>query len=243
MCRKGFHFCENLLDVYNYYDKTSDTLIAEIEAIGEVLKEGDKSVTNKIKIVRLLTDKEKVDALLQKNNSGNYNSGNYNSGHRNSGHYNSGNYNSGHYNSGNYNSGYLNSDTPTMRLFNKDSGLSFDSPEGKKLQGLKGNLYSKVKPILQWVVEKDMTEEEKTNNPSYKTTGGFLRKTGKIDYSGWNNAEDLKFFMNLPNFDADIFYKITGIDVCKPKTIKVKHNDQEYEIDLEKAIELGIVKK
>ena len=69
-------------------------------------------------------------------NSGNYNSGNCNSGYRNSGNYNSGycnsgyrnsgNYNSGYRNSGNYNSGFFNSDTPTVRMFNKDSGLTFE---------------------------------------------------------------------------------------------------------------------
>lgn len=59
-------------------------------------------------------------------NKGSYNTGSYNSGYYNSGYYNSGSYNSGSYNSGRYNSGFFNTDEPTVRLFNKDSGMTFE---------------------------------------------------------------------------------------------------------------------
>jgi hypothetical protein len=56
ICKNGFHFCQDFLDLNNYY-KFSNTSnrYYEIEALGEVITEGDKSVTNKIKIVRKLT--------------------------------------------------------------------------------------------------------------------------------------------------------------------------------------------
>ncbi len=33
LCKNGFHFCEKLFDVYNYYEKSVDTRLFEIEAV------------------------------------------------------------------------------------------------------------------------------------------------------------------------------------------------------------------
>ncbi len=51
ICKQGFHFCEDPLDVLNYYDLT-DSEFAEVEATGKIKKNDDdsKRVTNKIKI-------------------------------------------------------------------------------------------------------------------------------------------------------------------------------------------------
>lgn len=53
----GFHFCLKLDDVFNYY-RYDDCRLFEVEAIGDVLTEGDKSVTKKLRIVRELTQDE-----------------------------------------------------------------------------------------------------------------------------------------------------------------------------------------
>lgn len=53
----GFHFCRDLNDVFNYYNFLKCRLF-EIEALGEVVDESNKSATNKIKIVRELTQEE-----------------------------------------------------------------------------------------------------------------------------------------------------------------------------------------
>ncbi len=71
--------------------------------------------------------------------------------------------------------------------------------------------------LTEWVEGKCMTEEEKENNPSYITTGGYLRvyeyKEAFIkSYLGATREEQLKV-MELPNYDAQKFYKISGIDV------------------------------
>ena len=129
-CGEGFHFCLAANDVFNYYSFAPETRVCEVEALGNVGGEGDKRVTNKIKIVKeisrleLLTiinmgkentgransgDHNSGDRNSGDRNSGDRNSGDYNSGHRNSGDYNSGHYNSGDYNSGHYNSGDCNS--------------------------------------------------------------------------------------------------------------------------------------
>ena len=116
-CNRGFHFCTNLSDCFNYYAFNSDNKVAEVEAIGEVVSDsGDtKHCTNKIKIINELTWHEVLDLVnMGKDctgyrNSGNRNSGNWNSGDCNSGNWNSGNRNSGNWNSGNWNSGDWNS--------------------------------------------------------------------------------------------------------------------------------------
>ena len=53
LCAHGFHFCKNFEDVHNYYAFNDiDTKIFEIEVLGDVLEDGNKSVSNKIKILR-----------------------------------------------------------------------------------------------------------------------------------------------------------------------------------------------
>src|SRR5690606_18645351 len=130
---------------------------------------------------------------------------NFNQGDCNSGNFNSGNRNSGNYNSGNYNSGYFNSNTPFVRLFNKRTKLRWDDPLICKLNLLP------VKPTLRWVYESDMTEQEKVNFPSYKTTGGILRNTGRMDWSEvLKSKEHVKFISDLPNFNDEVFKQVTG---------------------------------
>ena len=49
----GFHFCKNLMDIDKYYSfQKKSTIIYKIKILGKIIKDGDKSVTNKIKIIR-----------------------------------------------------------------------------------------------------------------------------------------------------------------------------------------------
>ena len=52
VCGYGMHFCENAADCFNYYDFDPNNKVAEVIAHSEVKKEGDKSCTNKLEIVR-----------------------------------------------------------------------------------------------------------------------------------------------------------------------------------------------
>jgi hypothetical protein len=115
LCNNGFHFCEKLNSCFNYYSFSSENRVFEIEAIGKVKSEGDKSAALQIRFVRELTWAEVLNMAntgidnTGHSNSGNWNSGNWNSGDRNSGNWNSGYRNSGNWNSGNCNSGNSNS--------------------------------------------------------------------------------------------------------------------------------------
>ena len=232
ICKTGFHFCENVFDVYNYYDKSSDTIVCEVEALGEIQKEGDKSVTNKIKIIKQLSDKELLEVWIKRTNSGYWNSGYGNFGNRNSGYGNFGNRNSGDWNSGDGNSGYFNTSVP-LYFFNKPSDTKYTDKLANKIRSLN------VKPIVQWIGESLMTNEEKNNNPSYKVTGGFLRKTDRFDWSQLTDS-DKDFIKSLPNFDDSIF-KIISNGVSLSDDVEVTVNGKVKIISKAKAKELGFI--
>ena len=131
-------------------------------------------------------------------------------GYRNSGSRNSGDENSGGWNSGDQNSGFFNSITPTEilifnRLCSREEWLNADKPSFLFFD------------IAYWVSEDEMTDEEKKADPNFYVRGGQLRKR---DYKeafklSWNNAdaEDRIKVKNLPNFDAEVFFEISGIDL------------------------------
>jgi len=58
MCESGFHFCEQPLDVFKYYNDAFNQKYAEIEASGEIIKGDDKHCCSKIKIIKELTYQE-----------------------------------------------------------------------------------------------------------------------------------------------------------------------------------------
>jgi len=161
-------------------------------------------------------------------NSGHRNSGDRNSGHRNSGHSNSGNSNSGDFNSGDHNSGDFNSGDFNSGDFN--SGFFcvatpipcfFDRPvpnlSWEKAQAKIPHIDLPTECV--WVPETKMTLQERQEFPTYKTIGGYL-KTQKmplteafpIAWAKLSNEEKAKW-LELPNFDADKFLQITGVDV------------------------------
>ena len=93
-----------------------------------------------------------------------------------------------------------------------------------------------------------MSSEEKESNPTYKTTGGYLKK---LDYKEahriwWKDLpeDDKRKILNLPNFDATQFEQITGIKVSgssndkKVELVKSKLAQLEKEmVQLKKELE------
>jgi hypothetical protein len=57
-CVYGFHYCQNPIDVLHYYPIQHDFRLLEIEDIGESITQGNKSVTNKIRIIREVPKEE-----------------------------------------------------------------------------------------------------------------------------------------------------------------------------------------
>jgi hypothetical protein len=161
-------------------------------------------------------------------NSGNWNSGNWNSGNRNSGNSNSGNWNSGNSNSGNRNtgngnsgdsnSGYRNAgafctdNNPYMIIFDKPTSILTRDWEVSEVVALMSYIKTKI-----WVPFNDMTPEEKLAFPDAEKTDGYYKTITLHEawaiFWGDLKDEDKDLFLNLPNFDADKFKEITGIQV------------------------------
>ena len=146
-------------------------------------------------------------------NSGNWNSGDCNSGNRNSGNWNSGNWNSGDWNSAKHSNGIFNTEETKIKTFDKESYWTFedwiDSKSYKILNQMR---------LTEWIYKEEMTEEEKQKNPDYETKGGYLRKyeykeACKIMWDKLTEEEKETVMTEIPNFDKDKFYKITGIRI------------------------------
>ena len=206
MCGQGFHFCQKASDCFNYYSFDSNNKVAEVEALDLVETRSDKSVTNKLHIIREISWQELLTIV---------NEGKDNTGLKNTGDYNTGYYNSGDYNTGNSNSGMFSTITPKITMFEKETDLTIE--EARALKGVK---------ILKlnyennwWIYEENMTDEEKELHPEYKTTGGYLKVIPFKEACNlmWDNLDDDDKLnvLELPNFDARIFLEITGIDVTE----------------------------
>ena len=154
-------------------------------------------------------------------NTGNWNTGNWNTGDWNTGSSNTGDCNTGDCNTGDCNTGDWNTGSSNTGAFcvQKGAFILFDKPttmDRDEFQKIINSLSSLPRLTL-WIEEGYMSSEEKTANPTYKTTGGYLKK---MDYKDahrlwWKDLpeEDKKKITGLPNFDAKQFEFITGIDV------------------------------
>jgi hypothetical protein len=142
-------------------------------------------------------------------------------GNSNTGDWNTGDWNTGNRNTGNSNTGDLNTNNPTVRIFNKDSGWIFRSNNHCELQAI---IHRNTKNLCQWIFDSAMTDKEKEDNPTYKTTGGYLKVTG-YKQKGELSNEDREFLSAVPNFDANILFECTGIRIDNEKTITIDGKD------------------
>ena len=158
-------------------------------------------------------------------NSGSCNTGKYNTGYGNSGNYNTGNRNSGDNNSGDWNSGdnnvgYLNTST-------QEYCFIFNKPVEKSVLAHIEFPKFMYFTLTEWIPESKMSQQEKEQHPEYATTGGYLKKhTYKEAFrKSFEEArrkpdwpQQRQMLLDLPNFDAKAFEKISGI---APKELRI----------------------
>ena len=229
VCKNGFHFCESLVECFNYYSFDPNNKVAKIVASGEIKSNGGKSVCSHIEILSELAWQEVLLlANVGKNNSGYRNSGDWNSGdgnsgdknsgysnsgYSNSGNWNSGDKNSGNWNSGDWNSGLFNTKKSTISVFNIDSGLTMEEFKNK-LFPLPSCLYF---DLTEWVQFSVMTDNEKWSHPNADACGGYLKsipyqEASKKSIGNAPESEKAQI-RELPNYDPDIFEEIFGIRI------------------------------
>ena len=145
-------------------------------------------------------------------NAGNCNAGNMNTGNCNTGNMNTGSWNAGDWNLSAFNSGSFNTEELKISLFNRPSDWTYrdwlDSDARYLLNNIQNN-------IVGWVPESEMTEAEKEANPTYETTGGYLKVLNESECAQmwWDGLSESErdIIMAIPNFDAAIFKQLTGI--------------------------------
>ena len=149
-------------------------------------------------------------------NTGDRNTGNWNTGDRNTGDWNTGNRNTGDWNTASYNTGCFNTEEQKIMLFNKPSNMTYREWIDSDARCLLNQI---PKDVVEWVYEEYMTDEEKAANPTYETTGGYLKVLDESECGQiwWDSLTDDKknIIKSIPNFDAEIFKQCTGIKVVK----------------------------
>jgi hypothetical protein len=240
VCGHGMHFCENAADCFNYYDFDSNNKVAEVIAYGTVLKEGDKSCTDKLEIVREIPWDEVLRIVnTGKNCTGRCNTGDWNTGNRNTGDWNTGDWNTGDWNTGNRNTGNRNTgnrntgdwntgdwnkssfntgcfmtEEQKIMFFNKPSDWTYNDWLRSDARYLLNRI---PKNVVEWIYSEDMTDEEKAEHPTHETTGGYLKVLDESDCGQlwWGSLSDRQknIIKALPNFDPEIFEQCTGINV------------------------------
>lgn len=201
-----FHYCDSIQNVHQHYscNPNKGNRFCEIEVLGAEVSDEEKCGSNKIRIVREIVGDE-LKTLLGMING---NAGLFNTGYCNSGNCNSGNCNSGDRNSGNCNSGYFNSCEGSNGVFcdEPDKNIRiFNQPSGMSLEDFRRSRYYDAlvsEPLeLTWCDE----ASEMLKTRSYKEACAIW----------WEKLteENKKIIQQIPNFDADVFFDITGINV------------------------------
>ncbi|MGN0108383.1 MAG: pentapeptide repeat-containing protein, partial [Hominilimicola sp.] len=151
--------------------------------------------------------------LLAIVNEGNGCTGLCNTGNRNTGNRNTGDWNTGDWNTGNWNTGFFNTITPPMLLFNKPTDLTREQLVNiKGVQVLNCNYENNW-----WIYSANMSGEEKKAHPEHEYTGGYLKSVSFKEACRimWDKLtdEEKEAVKKIPNFDADVFKEITGVNV------------------------------
>ena len=229
-CESGFHFCKQAIDCFKYYNFDPNNKVAEVVALGEISEGENKCATNKLHIVRELTWQEVLELVnfgkgntglgnTGDGNTGNRNTGDRNTGNRNTGDWNTGDGNQGDHNAGDfnisdYNTGCFNIEQHTIKIFDTNTDMTLE-------QWRRSDAYKLLRRIdfmpTTWVWASDMTDKEKEQYPSYKTTDGYLRTNDLTQaYQKWWDKlddEEKEEITSIPNFDGDKFKLITGINI------------------------------
>ena len=101
---------------------------------------------------------------------------------------------------------------PKISLFNEPSDWSHMDWWNSEARQLLNRI---PKGVVEWICSEDMTDKEEAENPTHKTTGGYLKVLNESESAQiwWDsltgNQKDI--IRNIPNYNQKIFEQITGI--------------------------------
>lgn len=201
-CNRGFHFCKELKDCFNYYPFNPNNKVAKVIALGEIDEESDdsKCCTNKIQIVEEISWEDVLRMV--------------NLGKGNAGLCNSGDWNSGDWNKTNFSNGCFNTEEPKIFLFNKPSDWTYRDWLNSDARYLLNQI---SKNVVDWIWSDNMTDEEKEQHPEYEVVGGYLKILDESECGQlwWDSLSERykNIIKAMPNFDKEIFEDVTGIKI------------------------------
>ncbi|MEL6104848.1 MAG: pentapeptide repeat-containing protein [Planctomycetota bacterium] len=194
------------------------SLVYEVECKGDGKGQSDVGTIDKIAFpsIRLtkLADDQSFDGNM---NSGNGNSGDRNSGHMNSGNGNSGDRNSGNWNSGNWNSGNMNSGHRNSGHRNSGNWNSCDGESGflNSEQPVTVRVFNKPCEKSEWMAA------DKPQLLFFELGSKTYEEAFQASWDAASEEDQAKLF-RLPNFDAQVFFAISGIDLRNDPRSEVK---------------------
>lgn len=201
-CNRGFHFCKELKDCFNYYPFNPDNKVAKVIALGEIDEESDdsKCCTNKIQIVEEISWEDVLRMVnLGKGNAGLCNSGDRNSGDR---------------NKTNFSNGCFNTEELKIFLFNKPSDWTYRDWLNSDARYLLNQI---PRNVVDWIWSSDMRDEEKKEHPEYEVVGGYLKILDESECGQlwWDSLSERykNIIKAMSNFDKEIFEDVTGIKI------------------------------
>ena len=231
-----FHYCDSIQKVHQHYscNPNEGNRFCEIEVLGAEVSDKEKCGSNKIRIVREIVGDElnTLLGLINGNtglfNTGNMNSGDRNSGYRNSGYWNSGDRNSGDRNSGNMNSGFMNSGSRNSGDWNSGNMNSGDWNSCNDSNGIFCNesdrnirIFNRPSGMSLWDFRRSRYYDALVSKPFELTwwdeeSKSLKTRSYKEACAIWWEAltkENKEIIQQIPNFDCEIFFDITGIDL------------------------------
>ena len=213
-CESGFHFCKEISDCYKFYEPKDDTRICIVES-GDNVKTDDeiKFCTDEITIIEEITDYRKKANVNNTStgywNTGDRNTGNWNTGDWNTGYMNTGNRNTGIWNTGNWNTGDWNLTDFSSGCFctEEPEMLIFDEPSGMTLREFR---YTRAYRIL---LGMPTTYDDVIYSDEQKKYISVRKGADRQKWFDELNEEEKCEIKSMKNFNADKFFKCTGVKV------------------------------
>ena len=174
--------------------------------------------------------------------TGDCSTGDWSTGYRSTGDCSTGNRSTGNRSTGNCSTGDWSISNRSTGHFSTIDGHPsfFDKPfKGTWDEAAELIPYVVLKIGAYWVDSSEMTEQQKADHPMHEKTGGVLLKHNHTYHEAWAIAwsemdqATRDRFLNLPNFDAEKFKQITGIDTTSvqgPKNVTVI-NGKTYRLE------------
>jgi hypothetical protein len=243
-CRRGYHVTK----YWNmWYEEDCRIFECEVDGVVVAVGESVAGFVDKVVCTRIRLCKEIIPQFDSNRNTGHYNTGYYNAGNRNTGnrnagHYNVGDRNAGHYNvgdrnagnlnTGHYNTGNRNAGDYNTGHYNMGYGNTGDRNTGNRNAGdyntgnyntcsRSSGFFNTVNDTIS-VFNKpckiDVWRRACMPDFIYFDIVGTYKESWRKAYDGASEGDKL-LLVKLPNFDADVFYEISGIMV-DPKTGK-----------------------